>query len=377
MSHSKKLLYIHFEETDNPNKKGILNKLNGKFKAFKKAGYGVDTVSFKTKKLLQFNGKTILQLPSRNLFFRYFIFQTILKKIPDNKYNFIYIRYFGSDRHFISFLKKLDSRKEKILLEFPTYPYDEEKNPQNFVERRMVKNDKKYRTSLYKYIFRAITFSDDEKIFNIPTIKLQNGINIEDFATSRDRSSILDSLELIAVANLSKWHGYDRIIRGIKNYYNANEKTINIHFKIIGKGAAYNELYKLTEDLKLTKYISFVGIKTGKDLDEEFKTAHLAIGSLGMHRIGLKSGSVLKVREYTARGLPTVLGYQDLSIKKGTSFILQVEGNDSAIDMSEIIKFAKQLDIKPENIIDFATKNFSWEKQINKLLKQIHIKNTP
>ncbi len=61
----------------------------------------------------------------------------------------------------------------------------------------------------------------------------------------------------------------------------------------------------------LTKVEARPGPKMGIELDQEFQSADLGMGTLGMHRKGLTSGSVLKLREYTARGIPSVIGYDD------------------------------------------------------------------
>jgi hypothetical protein len=170
-------LYIHFEETYNNRKAGILNKIYGQLEAFNKFGYSFDIVSFTNKYTLCLNGKVVLKLPSRLLLFRYLIFSKIYSVIKKKKYSIIYIRYVGSDKPFLHFLKKLHQRKCITWIEFPTFPYEGELKPKNYLEKLVVKNDLKYREYLHKYINKAISFTYDGTILNIPTIKLENGVS--------------------------------------------------------------------------------------------------------------------------------------------------------------------------------------------------------
>lgn len=58
--------------------------------------------------------------------------------------------------------------------------------------------------------------------------------------------------------------------------------------------------------------------------------ADLAIGSVAMDRAGITEASPLKVREYLAAGLPTVIGYRDSDFPDGAEFLLELpatEGN--------------------------------------------------
>jgi glycosyltransferase involved in cell wall biosynthesis len=58
--------------------------------------------------------------------------------------------------------------------------------------------------------------------------------------------------------------------------------------------------------------------------------ADVALGSLAMHRAGIEEASPLKVREYLAAGLPTVIGYRDTDFPHGADFLLELpntEGN--------------------------------------------------
>jgi hypothetical protein len=179
MSGTQDALYIHFEDILNPNKAGIINKITGQKEAFGKLNYRMHIVSFRTKHNLYLDDTCVLKIPSRILIFRYFIFRKIDRIIGSSGFAFIYIRYFGSDFHFIHFLRKISQAGGKVFLEFPTYPYDRELRPKNLLEKYIFFLDRIYRKKLEKYIYRAISFTFDGNILSMPTIKLENGISMD------------------------------------------------------------------------------------------------------------------------------------------------------------------------------------------------------
>lgn len=76
----------------------------------------------------------------------------------------------------------------KIILEIPTYPYDGEKINHTGIKKKKYWIEKKYRKSLYKYVDRVVTFSEDDEIFGIKTIKISNGIDLETISLIKKES---------------------------------------------------------------------------------------------------------------------------------------------------------------------------------------------
>ena len=370
MSGIKEALYIHFEDILNPNKAGIINKIKGQKEAFDKLNYLVHIISFRTKHNLYLDDTCLLRVPSRILIFRYFIFRKIARVIASSDFTFIYIRYFGSDFHFIRFLKQIRRKHARVFLEFPTYPYDKELRPKNLLEKYIVYLDRVYRKKLVKYIYRAVSFTYDGDILGIPTIKLENGVSLDTIPLtpgSRDKSS----LHLIGVANVSPWHGYDRILHGLHAYYQQGNMDKEVTFTIVGSGNSLSALKTLCSRLSLEKYVRFAGSRDGLELEYEFRLAHLAIGSLAMHRIGLQKGSVLKLGEYIARGFPVVIAYDDFSLQEDVPFVLKIPADELPVDIKQIREFYEHLTVPPEEIRDYASVNFSWDKKIEKVVASL------
>lgn len=364
-------LYITFDEIGNPQKSGIWNKVKGQCKAFERSGYTMDLIHFKSKTELYLNHDKVLKTPSRQLVFRHLIFRKIWRICQSNSYKFLYIRYTKSDFHFLQFLKKVHHADITSFIEFPTFPYDEELQTNNPIEQIINMQDRFYRNKLHHYTdYAASIVKLDYNVLGIPTFQLDNGVDLDEIPVHESKAD-QRALKIIGVANLSKWHGWDRVLRGIYNYKTSGPGKIKIYFKIIGSGHARQELMTLRDQLGLQENVQFIEPKTGKELDEEFKTADIAMGSLGMHRIGLSSGSVLKLREYTARGIPSVIGYNDSILSENESFVFKVPADESAIQMEDLISFHRNMSISNHDIRKFAVDHFSWDKVLLPVFNRI------
>ena len=100
----------------------------------------------------------------------------------------------------------------------------------------------------------------------------------------------------------------------------------------------YNKYKALCEKHDLGEYVIFHGQKTGADLDEVFQNSDIAVGSLGLHRIGLTEGSTLKNREYAVRGLPIVYATYELFLKD-SEYALEVPADDTPVNVRDVIAF--------------------------------------
>jgi len=168
----------------------------------------------------------------------------------------------------------------------------------------------------------------------------------------------------LCVAHVAKWHGLDRLIKGITNYNGETE----IKFHIIGEGTEIKKLKSLVSILKLEKYVIFHGFKTGKELDSFFDRCHIAIGSLAIHRAG--SGSPLKSREYCARGIPFVDSVNDPDFSPDFPYRLKIDSNESLVDLEKIQNFAKNV-LKdkehPKKMRGYAQEKLDWSVKMRKL----------
>ena len=270
--------------------------------------------------------------------------------------DFFYFRKELLDKSLFTLFCKIkkENPKCKVLLEIPTYPYDREivHGFREILNLPLLLKDIYNRNKLHKYIDRIITYTEDINIFGIPTIVVKNGI---DFSTIpiRNISSNTSTISVIAVASISFWHGYDRFITGMGEYYKNNGKR-NIVFHIVGIGAPVSKYKKIVSNYNIERHIIFHGCKIGKDLDDIYDIAAVGIDTLGSHRKGLERSSSLKSREYAAKGLPIITSINIDIFDIDSPYIYIVPADDSNVDIADFIKFYDSLYNGSQNAVEIA-----------------------
>ena len=288
----------------------------------------------------------------------------------------VYIRYPYMDNQFYILLKELKKKNTKIIVEIPTYPYDEELK--DGLENRIVLFlDKMYRESMHLFVDRIVIFSRENNIYNIPTIKTSNGV---DYDTIRMRcpKDNGNEIHLIAVAEVAKWHGYERLYKGLGEYYkNGGDRKVVMH--LVGDGPMMKEYKQIVQEYGIEEYCIFHGRKHGEELDEIYDTCNIGIEVLAAFRKNIKVSSSLKSREYMAKGLPFVLaGELDLFNEK--NFICKVPSDETNIKIVDIIDFYDRtyenrtyLDVA-EEIRKLSEKHCSMQSVMMPIVKFFEIK---
>ncbi|MEL7508068.1 MAG: hypothetical protein AAFN42_12110, partial [Cyanobacteria bacterium J06554_1] len=285
----------------------------------------------------------------------------------------LYLRYPRSEPLYVYFLAKIHKRFPKLIIlsEFPTYPYDQEyKRDLKLKDRLVFFLDKITRQYLKHFINRVVAINYDQHIFGIDTISIDNGINIADYKPKTNLPVAPEFINIIGVANVSPWHGYDRFIRGLGKYYRQSSDTHReIIFHIVGAQAPYlNELVMLASQEGIADYVIFHEPTQGKELDSLFIDCQLAIGVLGGHRKGLEIMSPLKNREYCARGIPFIFSHSDPDFPADFQYSLHVSSGERPIDVSQLIDFIEQLKHENDvvkNMRTYASKTLSWSIKLN------------
>lgn len=300
-----------------------------------------------------------------NLMFSYKkLYKETVKYLKKNDYTHIYIRRATCDRNFISFLQILKKNNIKVLYEIPTYPYDKE-FPKG---SRMISIDQKYRKELVKYVDKIITPSPGYKrIFNISAECIPNGIDVESVKPVKIRRIDLEApLNMIAVAGLSEWHAYERLIEGIR-IYKENGGKRKVVFHIVGgdENNVYRKKYKdLVDKYHLQENVLFYGNVYGTELDDIYDYCDIGIGSLGVHRLGITVMTTLKSREYLAKGLPMISEGRVDIIPDGFKYMHSVPLSEEPVSIQSIVDFYDDIyreEDTNENIVheirSFAQKN--------------------
>ncbi|MEG1331690.1 MAG: glycosyltransferase, partial [Eubacterium sp.] len=157
------------------------------------------------------------------------------------------------------------------------------------------------------------------------------------------KSTESTALNLLAIASMGRWHGYDRLIGGLHDYYSGGGRdAIVLH--LVGDGPEIPRYRQLVRQYQLEDTVIFHGFKSGAELDELFDICGVAIECLAAHRKGLHLSSSLKSREYGAKGMPVVTSCEiDAFPSDICNYIMKVPEDDSNIDINQIIKFYHSL----------------------------------
>ena len=260
--------------------------------------------------------------------------------------DYLYIRrpMFAS-REFVSMLGgfRAENPDAKVVIELPTYPYDQEleANPELFFAYR---KEKKYRKFWKKYVNRIADLSRHNEIFGIPTIPIVNGVDLSSIAARKPSYTSSGDINIAFVASFETWHACDRLIQGLANYY-AGGGSRKIKLYLAGDGSQVPCLKGLTKSLGLDDRITFCGALDLSQLDDLFNRCTLAVGCLGLHRLNRQLlGSSLKVKEYLARGIPFIYsGEEDVLIDKQVNFCLQLDSSEGPVDFNKVVAFHDDL----------------------------------
>lgn len=316
-------------------------------------------------------GKGILAKIKKRIFYN-----SLLLYILNNNIQIVYVRHdLNANPFLVYFFKTLKNNNIKVILEIPTYPYDHEYLHAKWKDLLQNKIDKLFRRRLAKNIFRIVTFTDLFKIWGVPTIRISNGIDFNKVRIKQNDNNSKEELNLIGVADIHAWHGFDRVIRGLADYYKGIN-PVKVYFHIIGGGInqLVNELKHLTSENKLDKYVIFHGPQSGDNLNKLFDIANFGIASLARHRSKISNIKTLKNREYAARGIPFIYSEIDSDFEN-MPYILKAPANEDAINIQEIIDFYAKLKISAQEIRN-SISHLSWEKQMQKVIDSISSSNT-
>lgn len=384
-----RLLYSAFVK-EGSGSKGVLNKLVGQCKAFAREisavylhvarktesalyridQYGIEEIeTFNYPEgILIYEGNSKLRKLTN--YFGYNEFLKNNKKVIDH-YNIdvLYQRISPPNR---KLLNVMDSVKIPKILEIPTYPYENElKRSKTRLEYvTFWKRNSARLLNAFDYI--VIISGNDDFNESEKFIRTSNGIQLDGIKIADQKEK--DHFTLVSVANNAFWHGYDRIIKGLYEYYKNNPKK-EAFYHCVGNGPELANLKKLTKELSLEKYIVFHGAKTGEELDKIFDESDIAFGSLGNHRKGLNSDSALKNREYCARGIPFVISSSDQDFPESFPYILKIPSDETPVGINEIVEWYEKLTHSHPNysteMRKYAEEHLSWDAKMKPVIEKI------
>lgn len=291
-------------------------------------------------------------------------------------HDFMYIR---NDRIMSGYFYMLVKRAKKmnphmkVVLEIPTYPYENETTDLTFKQRIHLFNDHLWRRDFIACVDRIATYSRDDMIWGVPTIRFSNAIDFEHCKRGKVLETLEDkTIEIIACAQITFWHGYDRALKGLVDYYkNSKKRKYDIVLHVVGDGPKKNnplDSYRaIVRDAGLEDKVIFHGRLVGAELEAIYNRCVIGLDSMGRHRSGVFYNSSLKGKEYLAKGLIIVSGVQtELDYDESYPYYFRVAADDSNVDFFSILEKVDKL--MSENglgaiqraIMSYAKENFDY-----------------
>jgi len=368
----RKVLFLIFHGFDPSN--GISKKISYQVNALKRCGNEVhlcymDEVGTK-KRMIDENVIADYGCGFLSKILKRIDFSAISRYVKNNHIDIVYIRSNHNANPFtIRMVKQMKKYGAKVVMEIPTYPYDSEYEAQGM--SKQIFQDKLFRKHLAKQLDAIVTFSDYEHIFGQRTIRISNGIDFDSVKMKNTINDTSKELNLIGVAEIHEWHGFDRLVKGLADYYSKSQNYI-VRFHVVGyffSAEIEDEFKKIVIDNYMEDYVILYGKKHGQELDCLFEKCDFGIGSLGRHRVGIDKIKTLKNREYAARGIPFIYSETDNDFDT-RPYVLKAPADETAIDIDSIVSFCKRFLMSPKEIRN-SISSLSWENQMKTVLNSV------
>ena len=293
----------------------------------------------------------------------------------DNGIEMVYARSFmNASPVLVRLFGKLNKQDIKCVTEIPTYPYDQEFKGYPLKYKIPLYIDKMFRRALSAKMEAIVTFSNKESIFGKRTICISNGIDLDSIPLHNPKKQ--QDIHFIAVAEIHYWHGFDRLVAGLGEYYKSNPNGRKVYFHVVGweddRGTTSNgylTVEQMARKYGIEKYVINHGKLFGDKLDEVFNQCVFAIGSLGRHRSGITEIKTLKNREYAARGISFIYSENDSDFDD-KPYIIKAPADESPINVGEIINYIDSHDFNPAEIRK-TVEHLSWKYQMEKVITEI------
>ena len=356
---------------------GVVKKIKMQTKAIDSMAGGCDAIYFHDGIAELFEHKdekeTITELVDMNR-----IYEQI------DQYDYLYYRWGGSDKLFNNILKY--SKKNGIIniVEVPTYPMVSAH--MGLVKVRLQEKNYWGAIRLFggviyidKILFRIqkrltdyfVLSSMNQSVKGASTINILNGIKVEAVPQRNIPDNKRDIFTMLVVANVSVWHGIDRIVKGIEKYKGQKD----IRLLVVGDGEELPYIKKLVKDTRLNKKVSFEGYKFGAELDSYFDSCDIAIGSLGLHRLKVRP-STLKSKEYMARGIPFIVSKTEADNfdESVYEYLFFIEENEEPLDIEAVMNWYESINLitARQEMRKYAELNYSWDKQMKKVVDAVY-----
>ncbi len=200
-----------------------------------------------------------------------------------------------------------------------------------------------------------------------PALVLGNGIEPDKVALRASHPLLSREIRLLFLCGSPwSWTGADRLLRSLLAYRGG--LAIELHCA----GQFAPAVRRLAARVEWPHRVIFHGELSRQDVVELAAHCHLGVGTLGLHRLGLRDGSTLKVRECMAMGLPFLLGYRDVDLPEGYPYALTFPADESLLCFERVKDFLSALlagGFAPQTMREESLPLIAMEPKMRRLLE--------
>ncbi len=285
----------------------------------------------------------------------------------------MYLRYMPTFSGAVKTVKMLKEQGGRLVIEHPTYPIKNQ-TYRRFLRRQIFRYTDGVLAKINPMVdlYTLIGTPCGGELDGRPAMNIVNGIDVDAFTLHEPNPDA--PVRLLALASMSRWHGYDRILRSLAAY----KGSADVRLEMVGGDGdgSLAQWRALAEELGLMSRVTFHGAQYGEALERIIAECDVGVGVLGMHRAGVKQATALKIREYTARGLPFINAVYDPAFADDPPFELRVPDDDSPISMEEIVTFAEKVKHDKDLPVQMRTRaeaGLSWRDVIKGVFEKLGV----
>lgn len=286
------------------------------------------------------------------------------KIIERNDVGIVYVRHMLPSIKLIRFLNWMKKNKLFIFYEIPTYPYYAEQYRVSERKYRAIAKlalDTVFWPLIYKYITKLVVIKSNSKAkMYSKMIEITNGADTRSIESKKCNENKSKSISMVAVGTIYPYHGYDRILEGLKRY-SSKPDSVPVEFHIIGSSKTIDKLKEYAEKLFLSN-VFFHGVKNTDELNEMYSNYDIGVGSVALFRRNADIDTTIKIIEYYCRGVVVLTSGISPMDKYDADFTIHISNDEKPIDIGEIIeKYNSIPSYKINQISNVGKSNFSWD----------------
>lgn len=212
-----------------------------------------------------------------------------------------------------------DLREYRLVLSRPRYLY-----------HRVARAGLFRRARGFIFVTRELETAASFARWRKPSTVIANGIDLSSYPAHPAVPKPRPRLVFIGSPG-HPWHGLDKVLALAR-------ACPDWDFDIVGPSRAQGAE-------PVSANVRFHGYLRREDYDAILARADIGLGTLALHGNGMNEACPLKVREYLAYGLPTIIGYRDTDFPDGSEYLLELPNtpDNVACNVDTIRDFVRRM----------------------------------